>query len=140
MKEQYNVLYAVYTSFVTKNCPNYFDNIYVPLETNGVHTRLSYQKLDVPHRKTNVGQKSLSYVGPSLWNNLKKTLKTSTSLKSFEHNIKQYYFNKMKKKESFLFVLLMLQSKYIHLNLTIYKYYFKIFSSLLFLQRLISFS
>ena len=41
MKEQYNVLYAVYTSFVTKNCPNYFDNIYVPLETNGVHTRLS---------------------------------------------------------------------------------------------------
>ena len=100
MKEQYNVLYAVYTSFVTKNCPNYFDNIYVPLETNGVHTRLSYQKLDVPHRKTNVGQKSLSYVGPSLWNNLKKTLKTSISLIAFKHNIKQHYFNELKKTES----------------------------------------
>ena len=85
--------------FFTKNCLNYFDNIYVPLETNGVHTRLSYQKLDVPHRKTNVGQKSLSYVGPSLWNNLNKTLKTSTGLNAFEHNIKQYYFNKLKKKE-----------------------------------------
>ena len=25
----------------TKNCPNYFDEIYVPLETNGAHTRSS---------------------------------------------------------------------------------------------------
>ena len=77
MKEYHNVLYAVYTIFFTKNCPSYFDEIYVPLETNGVYTRSSYQKLNVPHRKTNVGQKVLSYVGPSLWNNLSKTLKTS---------------------------------------------------------------
>ena len=49
MKEYHNVLYAVYTFFFTKNCPSYFDEIYVPLETNGVHTRSSYQKLNVPH-------------------------------------------------------------------------------------------
>ena len=42
----------------TKNCSNYFDEIYVPLETNGVHTRSSNQKLNVPHRETNVGQKA----------------------------------------------------------------------------------
>ena len=78
----------------------YFDEIYVPLETNGVHTRSSYQKLNVPRPKTNVGQKALSYVGPSLWNNLNKTLKISPSLNTFTHNIKKHYFNKMKKKES----------------------------------------
>ena len=88
-----------YIQVFTKNCPNYLDEIYVPLETNGVHTRSSYQKLNVPHRKTNVGQKALSYVGPSLWNNLNKTLKTSTSLNAFKHNIK-HYFNEFKKKES----------------------------------------
>ena len=63
----------------------------------------SYQKLNVPHRKTNaanVGQNALSYVGPSLWNNLNKTLKTSTSLNTFKHNIKKYCFNELKKKES----------------------------------------
>ena len=63
----------------------------------------SYQKLNVPHRKTNVanvGQKALSYVGPSLWNNLNKTLKTSTNLNTFKHNIKQH-FNGLKKKESY---------------------------------------
>ena len=86
--------------FFTKNCPNYFDEIYVPLKTNGVHKRSSYQKLNVPHQKTNVGQKALSYVGPLLWNNLNKTLKTSTSLNTFKHNIKKHYFNELKKKES----------------------------------------
>ena len=79
--------------FFAKNCPNYFDEIYVPLETNGVHTRSSYQKLNVPHQKTNVGQKALSYVGPLLWNNLNQTLKTSTSLNTFKHNIKNILRN-----------------------------------------------
>ena len=42
-------------NFFTKSCPNYFDEIYVPLETNGIYTRSSHQKLNVPHQKTNVG-------------------------------------------------------------------------------------
>ena len=86
--------------FFTKNCLNHFDKIYFTLEINGIHTRSSYQKSNVLYRKTSVGQKALSYVGPSLWNNLNKTLKTSTSLNGFKHNIKQYYFNELKKKES----------------------------------------
>ena len=67
--------------------------LYVPLEINGVHTRPSYQKLNGSHQKTNVGQKSLSYLGPSHWNNLSKTIKTSSSLNAFKHNIKQHYVN-----------------------------------------------
>ena len=86
--------------FFTKNCPNYFDEIYVPLETNGVRARSSYQKLNVPHQKTIFRQKALSYIGPSLWNKLNKTLKTSTSLNTFKHDIIQHYFNELKKKES----------------------------------------
>ena len=92
-------LCSVY-KFFTKNCPNYFPEISVSLEINGIHTGSSYQKLNVPHRKTNVMQKAWSYVVPSLWNNLNKTLKTSTSLNAFKHNIKQHYFNELKKKES----------------------------------------
>ena len=52
--------------FFTKNCRNYFDEIFVPLEANRVHTRSSYQKLNAPHRKTNIGEKTLSYIGPLL--------------------------------------------------------------------------
>ena len=106
MKEYHEVLYAIYTNFLLRivflltNLIYYFDEMYVPLETNESHTRSSYQKLNAPHRKTNVTQKAFFYVGPSLWINLNKTLKTSTSLNAFKHNIKKHYFNKLKKKES----------------------------------------
>ena len=99
MKEYHNVLYAVYTNFLLIIVLTILMR-YVPLKTNGVHTHSSYQKLNVKHRKLNVGLKTLSYVGPSLWKNLNKTLKTSTSLNAFKHNSKQYYFNESKKKES----------------------------------------
>ena len=92
-------LCSVY-KFFTKSFPNYSDEIYVPLDLNGIHTCLSYQILNVPHRKTNVGQKALSHVGHYFRNNLSKTLKISTSLNAFKHNIKQHYFNELKKKES----------------------------------------
>ena len=68
-------------------------------------------------------------------------LKTSTSLNTFKHNIKTHYFNELKKRVlvAVFLVLLMFQSKYIPLNLIICMYYFKKFSSLLFLENLISF-
>ena len=43
--------------FSTKSCPNYFDDIYVSLEINGLHVCSSDQKSDVPHQKANVRQK-----------------------------------------------------------------------------------
>ena len=48
MKEYHEVLYAVYTNFLLRivflltNLIYYFDEIYVPLETNESHTRSSY--------------------------------------------------------------------------------------------------
>ena len=77
-----------------------FDFTIFTTQHNSKHYVPSYQKLNVPHRKTNVGQEALSYVGHSLWNNLNKTLKSSTSLNTSKHNIKKHYFNKYKKKES----------------------------------------
>ena len=44
--------------------------------------------------------KPLSYIGPSLWNNYNKSLKTSGSINSFKHKIKEHYFNELKKKDS----------------------------------------
>ena len=43
-------------------------------------------------KKTNQGLRALSYVGPSLWNNLDKSLKTSASLNTFKHDIKNQFF------------------------------------------------
>ena len=64
-----------------------------------IPTRYSHQKLKLPKRKTNQGLKALSYLGPSLWNNLDNSLKKSVSLNAFKHNLKDYYFRTGKEKE-----------------------------------------
>ena len=70
------------------------DEIFSHAECNRIPTCNSYQKLNLPHCKTNQGLRALSYVGPSLWNNQDKSLKTSAPFKAFKHNIKDYYFRK----------------------------------------------
>ena len=95
---QYSVC-SVY-KFFAKSCPDYFDELYFPVENNGINTHFSFQKLTLPHRDTNIGQKALSYIGPFLWNNLQNTLKSATGINAFKHSIKNHYFNELKKKES----------------------------------------
>ena len=79
-RESHNALYAAYTA-----------------EETTIQTRSSFQKLNIPRRKTNIGLKSLSYSGPSLWNNLNENLKRSTSINNFKHKIKEFYFDEVKK-------------------------------------------
>ena len=67
---------------VIKNCPILI-RYSVPIETHGVHTRSSYQKLNIPPRKTNVERKALSYVGPSLCSNFNEDIKNFNYFKCF---------------------------------------------------------
>ena len=77
-----------------KNCiPEYMDEIYFPADQEGMSTRFSYQKLQIPRRKTKMGMKSLSYMAPSFWNTLPKPLKLSITLNSFKHKLKDYFFS-----------------------------------------------
>ena len=86
--------------FFAKSCPDFFDELYLPVEKNEINTRFLFQKLTLPCRNTNIGQKALSYIGPFLWNNLQNTIKSATSINAFKHSIKNHYFNELKKKES----------------------------------------
>ena len=58
-----------------------------------------FKKLKIPRRKTNIGLKSLSYTGPSLWNNLNENLKRSSSINDFKHKIR-VLFRRIKKKKT----------------------------------------
>ena len=87
------ILSSIY-KFHANNAPGYMDEVFSHAEFNAIPTRCSYQKLKLPHRKTNQGLRALSYIDPSLWNKLDKYLKTSVSLNAFKHNLKDYYFRK----------------------------------------------
>ena len=74
--------------FFSKHSPDYFEELFFLTEETPIQTRSSFQKLKIPRRKTNIGLKSLSYTGPSLWNNLNENLKRSSSINDFKHKIK----------------------------------------------------
>ena len=48
-----------------------------------ISSRNNYATLKVPFRKTTMGQKSLSYIGPSVWNKLPSLMKRNISLSKF---------------------------------------------------------
>ena len=85
------ILSCIY-KFHAKKAAGCMDEFFYHSECNGIPTHYSYQKLKLPHRKTNQGLRALLYIGPSLWNKQGKSLKTSVSLNSFKHNIKDYDF------------------------------------------------
>ena len=66
--------------FLSKHSPDYFEEFFFPTEETAIRTSSSFQKFKIPRRKTNIGLKSLSYTGPSLWNNRNENLKRSSSI------------------------------------------------------------
>ena len=51
--------------------------------------------LEIPLRKSNLGQKSISLMGPSIWNNLSNDLKILNTATSFTHNYKKLVLKKL---------------------------------------------
>ena len=60
-----SILSCIY-KFHAKKALDYMDKIFYHAECKGISTCYSYQKLKLPHCKTNQGLRALSYIGPSL--------------------------------------------------------------------------
>ena len=56
-----------------------------------VPLRNSYHKLKQPFRNTSIGQSTLSFFGPALWNKIPEEIKRTPSLNTFKHSLKKYY-------------------------------------------------
>ena len=67
-------------NFVNNTCPYYLNEIFEFAPHCRIGTRNNFSKLKSPFRKTNMGQKAISYVGPSIWNNLPDSIKRANSL------------------------------------------------------------
>ena len=62
-------------------------------------TRNSTMKLSQPLRRTSYSQNCISFLAPSVWNNLPNELKRCTNLNTFKHKIKEYFFCKIRQKD-----------------------------------------
>ena len=58
-----------------------------------VKTRRSVDSFIEPIYVKKISWKSVSYLGPQIWNGLDMNIKTSTSMNSFKHTLKQFLEN-----------------------------------------------
>ena len=76
--------------------PAYMSDIYSLIE-NPRTTRRSEYKMKQPFRSTNMGQNSISYIGPKVWNNLPKECKIEEISNKFKHKIKDQFFENLQR-------------------------------------------
>ena len=79
--------------FVNNACLYYLKEIFEFAPRYRIDTRNKFSKLEVPFCKTYMGQKAISFVGPSLWNSLLELIKKTDNLNTFKHNVKHYCLN-----------------------------------------------
>ena len=85
---------------MTFKCFNYLSPLYMNdafklADQNAIATRTYLFKLNQSLRKTNHGQKSLSYVARGIWNKLPDFLKTTDNVNTYKHKSKKHFFQRM---------------------------------------------
>ena len=76
-----------------KTTPSYVNELFIP-SPNTYNTR-SQMALDIPLRKSELGQKGISFLGPSIWNKLNNDLKTVRTTISFTHKYKRFFLQNL---------------------------------------------
>ena len=56
------------------------------------NTHISVLKLKLPLKKMKMGQNSISYIGPKVWNKLPSECKLEDNPTKFKHKIKEVFF------------------------------------------------
>ena len=79
--------------FVNNICPYYPKEIFEFGPHCEINTRNKFEELKIPFRKTNMSQKAISFVSPSLLNSLRESIKNANNLNIFKHNVKKYCLN-----------------------------------------------
>ena len=89
-------LNVIVFKYVNNACPYYMKEVFEYTSKGRISSRNNYARLKVPFRKTTKGQKSLSYIGPSVWNKLPSSMKRNISLDKFKHDVKKYYLRELR--------------------------------------------
>ena len=83
---------SIVFKFINDNCPHYLNEVFEFMSEGNISLRNNFLKL---FRNTNTGQKAISFIGPSFWNQIPETLKKTDNLNTFKHNLKKHFFNQM---------------------------------------------
>ena len=76
--EQYVI--SIVFKFINGNCPYYLNQVSEFPPEGNISLRNNFLNFKRPFRNTNSGQKALSFIGRSFWNQIPETLKKTDNL------------------------------------------------------------
>ena len=88
-------LNATVFNYVNNACIYYMEEVFGYASQGRISSTNNHAKLKDPFRKTTMGQKSLSYISPSVWNKLPSSMKRN-SLNKFKHDVKKHYLRELR--------------------------------------------
>ena len=86
---------SIVFKFINANCLYYLNEVFEFAPEGNISLRNNFLKLKLPFQNTNTGQKDVSFIGPSFWNQIPETLKKANNLNTFNHNLEKHFFNQM---------------------------------------------
>ena len=75
------------------NCPYYLKEIFESAPHCRIDTRNKFAELKIPLCKINIGRKTISFAGTSVWNSLPELILKADNLNAVKHNVKNYCLN-----------------------------------------------
>ena len=90
--------------FFDDKCPLYMKDVFDKSCISQASTGNSTMKPSQPLRRTNYSQHCISFLAPSLWNNLPNELKRCTNLNMFKHKIREYFLYKIRQKDNDIYL------------------------------------
>ena len=92
-------LYVNTFKYFNDICPLYLKDIFQPTERTHINTRSSTLKLNQPLRKSNYGQRNISYLAPVKWNSLPENLKHLENINIFKHKVKDHFLETLNRED-----------------------------------------
>ena len=87
VKDRFNQsINSIVFKYFTNQCSSYLNEFSELACLNNFRTRNNYLKLVFPFRKTNTGQNTLPFIGPSIWSKIPEVLR-KTNINTFKHNL-----------------------------------------------------
>ena len=90
--------------FFDDRCPLYMKDVFDQSYISQASTGNSTMKLSQRLRSTSYGQNCISFLAPSVCNNLPNELKRYTNLNTFKHKIKEYFFSEIRQKDNDIYL------------------------------------
>ena len=76
---------SIVFKFINGNCPYYLNEVFEFATKGNISLNNHFLKLKQPFHNKNNGQKALSFIGPSFWNQIPETLKKVVDLNTFKY-------------------------------------------------------